>query len=321
MNAAYDCIIIGSGLAGYTLAKSLRAQSFIGTIAIFSAHDGCFYSKPRLSTAFIQGKTADNLIMKTAREMSADLSADIFPNTPVLSINATEQSILVKGASVSYDALVLATGASPAPLPFEAYRVNHLSDYSVLRDVLESKRRVLVVGSGLVGCELAADLNAGGYDVALISRSAYPLSHYVTELEGRSLQAEVPIAWYFNTEITYVEKINQGVSVTLSNNQQLQADIVLAATGLLPNTQLAKDAGIAVKRGVVVNEFLETSAENIYALGDCAEVFGVCRQFIKPLRAQADCLANCLVGNKAPLLNTAFEGRLKIAACPLCFKC
>ena len=156
-------IIIGSGLAGYTLAKEFRKLAPEVPLHIITQDDGAFYSKPMLSNALAKGKTAATLATSSAEQMAAQLHATVWSHTPVTAVDTVAHTVIARGETLVYDKLVLAIGAEPIrpPLSGDAtmvHSVNNLTDYARFRERIEHASRIAVIGPGLIGCEFANDL-------------------------------------------------------------------------------------------------------------------------------------------------------------------
>ena len=179
---------------------------------------------------------------------------------------------------------------------------------------------IAIMGGGLIGCEFANDLAAAGYAVSVIDPGAYPLASLMPEQAGRQLLeplAKIGVTWRFGTSVQSVNKAASGYALTLADGSSMQADLVLSAVGLRPRTQLARDAGIAVNRGIVVNERLCSSDESIYALGDCAEIEGKVLPFVLPIMHAGRALARVLNGEDAKVVFPAMPVVVKTPAHPV----
>ena len=162
----HPIIIVGSGLAGYTVARELRKLDKNSALVIVSADDGRFYSKPMLSNALASGKSADSLALSDATQMQNQLNAVIHTHTRVSAIDSVAHRITMNGVSLPYSKLVLALGADPIRPQLEGdaveavFSVNDLADYARFRVALAAAKRVAIIGGGLIGCEFANDLQA-----------------------------------------------------------------------------------------------------------------------------------------------------------------
>ncbi|MFA5243023.1 MAG: FAD-dependent oxidoreductase [Sulfuricella sp.] len=319
-------IIIGSGLAGFTLAREWRKLDSATPLRIFTRDDGGFYSKPMLSNAIAGGKSAAQLAMKTAAQMAQELNAEISAHSEISAIHPQRHSISVNGTELAYSRLVLAQGADPIRPPLRGdgadavLSVNNLDDYARFRAALEGKKRVAILGGGLIGCEFANDLLAGGFSVDVIDPGTRPLAALLPAEASMKLQdalCEQGVNWRFGVKAEAVAHAGNALHLKLSDGSSLDADVVLSAIGLRSRTALAAAAGITVKRGIVVDNQLKTSAPDIYAIGDCAEAQGKVLLYVMPLMQQARTLAKVLAGTGAELSYPVMPVVIKTPACPI----
>lgn len=303
-------VIIGSGLAGYSVAKEYRKLKK-DDVLLITQDDGVFYSKPMLSNGLAKNKTAAQLATASAAKMSEDNDIRVRRNTIISKINVSEKKLVTgSGDEIVYSQLVLAIGASPialeadnsteASISNKIFHVNSLQDYEEFRSVIENKKRIAIIGPGLIGCEFADDLAQTGHSVDIIGPSSYPLDKLIPEVVGEYLKnalSSIGVKWHLQTRVDSIQETESGVSLVLTNGEKVEADIILSAIGLKPNLNLAENAGIKVNRGILVDKFLHTSETGIYALGDCAELDGHVLPFILPLMTEARALAQTLAGN------------------------
>ena len=299
-------VIIGAGLAGYTLLKELRQQNVTQPIVVITRDNGHNYSKPMLSTGFAKQKSAADLAMASAEEMAEKYQAEILIHTDVLSIDKTAKTIaLDSGATMSYDKLVFATGASCIRIPLagdglhKVHSVNDLEDYDKFRALVKNKRKVLIMGAGLIGCEYANDLHLAGYEVEVVDMLDGALRAMLPEKASKVLSDALEakgIRFHFAKQVSSIDSNGNGVTVNMADGSSIEADLVLSAVGLKPNTQLAASAGINCNRGIAVNAALNTDVQGIYAIGDCAEVCGHTLFYVMPLVVQAKALAKTFAG-------------------------
>ena len=319
-------VIIGSGLAGYTVIREFRKLENEIPVIIISADHGGFYSKPMLSNALAKSKTPDTLLNSNAEHVAEQMKAVIRPYSMVSAINPSNKNIVLQdGEEINYDQLVLALGANQIRLPLEGngaeeiLSVNNLDDYRSFRDTLTTKKEISILGAGLIGCEFANDLAMAGYNVHVIDISTQPLGKLLPPAGGAFLQRKleaIGVAFHFDTITKRVEKIGNKLQLTFANGKILQTDILLTAVGLIPNTSLAKEAGIRVNRGIVVNRSLQTNYNDIYALGDCAEVDGRVLPYVMPIMHAARALAATLAKKPTLVRYPAMPVLVKTPACP-----
>ena len=319
-------IIIGTGLAGYQLARELRKLDTNTPLLLITADDGTFYSKPLLSTAFTSGKTAASLAMSDAITMSGQLQAEIRINTRVTRIDAKLQTIWIDHEALPYDKLVLACGADTLKAPLQGdgakdvISINSLHHYAAFQELIQNKKHITLLGAGLIGCEFANDLSNAGLEVHVVAPVKAPLDLLVPTEVGvllRDALAANGVHWHLPLTVTEVQKSPSGYHLRLSDDSYLDTHLVLSAIGLIPHLALAHTAHLSTQRGIVVNRYLETSSANIYALGDCAEVEGHVLPYITPLLSCTRALAKTLTGTRTAVEYPAMPVIVKTPVHPL----
>lgn len=320
-------VIVGSGLAGWNVAREFRKLDKDTPLLVISRDDAGFYSKPMLSNALSGNKTAATLVMKTAEKMAAELNATVLTRTDVSAIDTAARTLqLGDGQTIAWRDLVLALGADPIRLPLQGdaadtvLSVNDLDDYARFSQRLEGVRSVALLGGGLIGCEFANDLLARGIAPVVLDLADRPLPRLLPEAASGWLRQRLEAAgvlFRFGVAAQRVDRAASGrLQVTLNDGSSFETDLVLSAVGLVPRTALAKQAGLAVKRGIVLDRLLASSAPHVYALGDCAEVDGLSLPFVMPLMHQARALGATLAGTPTRLLYPAMPVTVKTPACP-----
>ncbi|ROR99086.1 rubredoxin-NAD+ reductase [Sinobacterium caligoides] len=321
-------VIIGTGLGGYNLVKELRKSDQETPVIMITADDGRSYSKPMLSTGFTRNTDADGLMMADAGKMALQFNVSIWTNTEVTAIDTAKQVVTAAGVEVEYGSLVLAWGADVIRPPIggdatdSVFSCNDLVDYATFRAELKKRKakKVVIIGGGLIGCEFTNDLLNGDFDVETVDPLGYCLPTLLPEAAGKAVQAaleEKGAKFHFGPLVTEVNKQGDALGVTLNNGSVLDADIVVSAVGVRPRLALAEQSGIAVNRGIVANRLLETSANNVYTLGDCAEVGGNVLFYVAPLMAGARALAKTLAGTPTEVSYPAMPVTIKTPACPV----
>ncbi|HSW69654.1 MAG TPA: FAD-dependent oxidoreductase [Gammaproteobacteria bacterium] len=319
-------MIIGTGLAGYQLAKEFRKLDQTTPMTIVTADDGKFYSKPLLSTALTSGKTADMLPIATADMMAEQLKAAILTQQYVSAIDPIEKHITINNNKIFYSKLILACGADVIKPPIEGEAsdeilfINHIYHYSEFRELLKNKKRIVILGAGLIGSEFANDLSNAGYEVHVIAPAKAPLDLLIPEEIGKLLQTaleENGVHFHLGCVATHIDKKNNLYHLNLSDGTALETELVLSAIGLKPHVALAHAVGAAVNRGIIVNRYLETSVTDIYALGDCAEVEGHVLPYITPLLNCSRALAKTLSGTKTAVDYSGMPIIVKTPAHPI----
>lgn len=319
-------VIIGTGLAGYNLAREFRKLDPQTPLLLITADDGRSYSKPLLSTGFAANKDDDSLGMATAGAMAEQLNAEIRTHTRVTRLDPAHRRVWIGNEPVPYRDLVLAWGAQTIRVPVEGdaadavYPINDLHDYGRFRAAAAGKCRVLILGAGLIGCEFANDLLQGGHEVDLVAPSEQVMPGLLplqaAEAVKRGLEG-IGARFHLGATLERLQRSTDGLQATLSDGSQRACDLVVSAVGLRPRTELAAEAGLEVKRGIVVDRLLKTSAEHVYALGDCAEVEGLSLLYVMPLMAGARALAKTLFGNPTFVSYGPMPVTVKTPACPV----
>lgn len=317
--------IIGSGLAGYTVIREIRKLDKTIPITLITKEPGYFYSKPMLSTALASKKDAAQLVSTPQDGMAAQLEMTILSHTEVNAIDVDSQTVATNQGSFPYGKLVLALGADQIRLPLqgdaadEVITVNDLEDYAKFRQRIHGKKRIAILGAGLIGCEFANDLVIGGYEVDVIDLAPQALGRLLPAEAATALQEKLGAAgvrWHFATTLQSIHHQNNALEITLANGTRFSSDVVLSAVGLKPRLDLAKAAGLQTNLGIVVNRELETSAKNIFAIGDCAEVDGLVLPYVMPIMQAARALAPTLTGQMTALIYPAMPVMVKTPALP-----
>ncbi len=319
-------IIIGAGLAGYTVAREIRKLDKQLPLMVIAADTGNFYSKPMLSNAFMSNKSAEDLVIKSADRMRADLDCEILTESQVTAISATAHTVSIGARKFSYSKLVLALGADPIQLMLNGkpapnnISVNDLADYSHFRRRILGKKTITILGAGLIGCEFANDLCNGGYEVNVVDFCDTPIRRFLPPECGKALQtalAGIGVTWRLGAGIDSISETGTGARVLLKNGIEVSADAVLSAVGLRPRVGLAGSAGIQVGQGIMTDRYLRTSASDVYALGDCAEINGLVMPFVLPIMQAARALAATLAGSKTQVKYPPMPIVVKTPGCPV----
>lgn len=320
-----DVLIIGAGLAAVTLVRELRKRSSETSITLVTADDGHFYSKPMLSNGLAAGKTAAALVMTPRETLATQLNVSILPRTRVEAIDAATHKLKTTQGELSYGSLVLAVGAQPIRLPIEGdgavdvISVNHIEDYAIYRERLEGAKRVALLGAGLIGCEFANDLRISGREVDVFDIAPQPLGRLLPPGAGAAYRKgleEAGVRFHFGASVQRIERAGQAYLLHDSQGGETEADLVVSAVGLKPDTALAAASGLRVNRGIVTDLDLSTSGADVYALGDCVEVAGSVLTFVMPIMHQAKALAATLTGTPTDVVYPTMPVVVKTPACP-----
>jgi rubredoxin---NAD+ reductase len=323
-------VIIGGGTAGWAMAQALRDADDRVALTLVSDCTADRYHKPALSLAATHQASRETLVTETGIEAARRLEVRLLSATHAIAIDAVRKRLRTTRGSVNYRALILAIGARPIKrdaLPTErVWRINHLDAWVALRNRLTGTRqRIIMIGAGLVGVEMADDLAQAGHELLVLDPAERPLMPFASEAQSRELLkcwSEIGVRFMSRTNVARVSVAQQakfgrsgasGVSDTsgefdasdtssatgtptytvhTQTGQQFTADLVIAATGLATEPRLARSAALEFDQAIVVDPHtLATSATDIYALGDCISINGRTCRFIEPIRSQAATIA------------------------------
>jgi NADPH-dependent 2,4-dienoyl-CoA reductase/sulfur reductase-like enzyme/nitrite reductase/ring-hydroxylating ferredoxin subunit len=269
-------VIVGGGAAGFAAAEMLRRQHFRGSVVMLSDDDAAPVDRPNLSKDYLAGSAPEEWIPLRGDAFYAEQNIDLRLRTTVTGIDVGKGAVaLGDGSTVAYDRLLLATGAEPVRLALPGMDLPHVYTLRTLRDCraiiarAASARRAVVMGASFIGLEVAASLRARGIEVHVVAPEKRPMERVLGPEMGdfvRSLHEEHGVIFHLEDTATAID----ASQVTLKGGGAIDADLVVVGVGVRPRLALAEKAGLAIDRGVTVNEYLETSAPGIFAAGDIA---------------------------------------------------
>jgi 3-phenylpropionate/trans-cinnamate dioxygenase ferredoxin reductase subunit len=277
-------VIVGAGLAGAKAAQALRDQGFDGEIVLIGGEAWRPYERPPLSKEYLNGKSEREKMFVHPESWYADNSVDLRSETTAVSLDKERRVVrLADGSDVGYDKLLLATGSSPRRLPIHGGQAANLaylrtiSDSDRLRESFAQDSRLVVVGGGWIGLEVAAGAREAGVDVTVIEAERLPLLRVLGpematrfadlhRLHGVDLRLGASVG-------EFVTEGDLATGVRLSDGSVVEGDTILVAVGAAPNTALAEAAGLVVDDGVVTDARLRTSDPDVFAAGDIARAF------------------------------------------------
>ncbi len=269
-------VIAGGGAAGFAAAEMLRREGFQDSIVMLSDDAAPPVDRPNLSKDYLAGNAPEEWVPLRPQSWYRDNDIDLRLGTKVASIDARARAVaLADGARAPYDRLLLATGAEPVRLDVPGANAAHvrtlrsLADCRAIIAAAEAAQRVVVIGASFIGLEAAAALRTRNKEVAVVAPEARPLEKaFGPELGDfvRALHEEHGVVFHLQQTVTAIEP----KSVTLKSGAKLPADLVVVGIGVRPRTALGEQLGLKTDRGIVVDEYLRTSADNIFAAGDIA---------------------------------------------------
>jgi 3-phenylpropionate/trans-cinnamate dioxygenase ferredoxin reductase component len=273
-------IIVGAGHGGYQVAASLRQAGFAGRVCLVNDEAHLPYQRPPLSKAYIKGSAGPESLFFRPEKFYQDQKIELIAGR-VTAIDRGEGRVaLASGSSLHYGHLVLATGARNRLLDLPNANLSDvkylriLDESEALRALMPSKRRAVIIGAGFIGLEFASTARIKGLEVDVIELAPRVMARAVTAEVSDYFQQrhrEAGIRIHLGVQATSIEAEGGKVTgVSLSDGRHLPADLVVVGVGVLPNIELAADAGLAVASGIIVDEYLLTADPNISAIGDCA---------------------------------------------------
>lgn len=269
-------VIVGGGAAGNAAAEMLRREGYAGRLTMLSADESLPYDRPNLSKNYLAGNAPEEWIPLRSAEFYREHDIVLRLGVRVTAIDTTSRQVqLADGSRHDYDALLLATGAEPVRLALPGGDLPHVHYLRTLADsralvakALVSKQAV-VIGASFIGLEVAASLRARNVAVHVVGLETCPMERILGAQVGafiRKLHEQHGVTFHLGTTATSIDE----QSVTLKGGEQIPADLVVIGVGVRPAISLAEQAGLAIDRGLTVNEYLETSVPGIFAAGDIA---------------------------------------------------
>jgi NADPH-dependent 2,4-dienoyl-CoA reductase/sulfur reductase-like enzyme/nitrite reductase/ring-hydroxylating ferredoxin subunit len=269
-------VIIGGGAAGFATAEMLRRQRYQGGIVMLSDDAAPPVDRPNLSKDYLAGIAPEEWVPLRDDAFYTDQDIELRLKTTVTAIDTSTREVTISdGDRMAYDRLLLATGAEPVRLPLPGMDLPHvhtlrtLSDCRAIIAQAATTRSAVVIGASFIGLEVAASLRARGIEVHVVAPEKRPMERVLGARMGefvRSLHEEHGVIFHLEDTAIAID----ATRVTLRSGGTIAADLVVAGVGVRPRLQLAQNAGLAIDRGVTVNEFLKTSAPDVYAAGDIA---------------------------------------------------
>ncbi len=276
-------VIVGAGHAGGCAAAALRGAGYSGRISLVGTEAFPPYERPPLSKQLLAGAMPIERTYLRPAEWYAENGVDLRLKTKVLRIDRTSQRLeLSTGDTLPYDAALLATGARPRTLAFakigddNIYYLRDIKDALALREQLKPGVRLMVIGAGFIGLEVAATAQQCGCTVTVLEVASQPLAR-IAPVEVGAFVAELHrrhgVALRLNCCVRGIDNSGQCCVIQTSDGESIEADVVVVGIGAAPNTALAEEAGLAADDGIIVDEFGRTSDPSIFAIGDVTKHF------------------------------------------------
>ncbi|HYA63496.1 MAG TPA: nitrite reductase large subunit NirB [Candidatus Sulfotelmatobacter sp.] len=311
-------VVVGNGMAGTACVEQLLKYKTRFEITVFGDETHVNYNRILLSAVLAGEKSADDIILNSL-EWYQQNGIGLRLGIRITDIDPVAKTVTGDDGSVTpFDKLLLATGSSPLIPPIEGtkkqgvYVFRNLDDTRALLDRAHKGARAVVIGGGLLGLEAARGLQVQGCEVTVVHLMDTLMERQLDSIGGGYLKAKMEcldVKVLLSRSTVAIVGDHKAESVRFKDGTELPADFVVIAAGIRPNVELGRKAGLNVNRGIVVNDFLETSNPDIYAVGECVEHNGVCYGLVAPLMEQGKVLAATLSGNKGP----RYEGTVPAA--------
>ena len=303
-------VVIGNGMAGMrTVEELIQSAPTEYEITIFGAEPYGNYNRIMLTPVLYGAKNIDDIMIHDLnwyKENQVTLHCGAGKN--VIDVDREQRVVISEdGMRVKYDRLLIATGSSPFMVPIPGYKTEGVMGFRDIADVeamiekAKTKQHAIILGGGLLGLEAASGLMKRGMDVTVVNRGEYLLSQQLDEVAANILKVELEqtgLSFRMGVTIKEIISTKDHISrVIFSDNSELPADILIMATGVRPNKQLAEKMGLHCEKGIVVNSFMQTFDPRIYSVGECVQHRGELFGLVAPVYEQAKVCANHLAGH------------------------
>jgi nitrite reductase (NADH) large subunit len=315
-------VVVGNGMAGMNCLEQILKHEPRFTVTVFGDETHVNYNRIMLSSVLAGEKAADDIVIN-GRDWYQKHAIDLRVGVRIVDVDATAKTVTGNDGSVTpYDVLLLATGSTAFMPPIQGldkdgvFAFRTLDDTRALLERSGAGKKAIVIGGGLLGLEAARGLQVQGCDVTVVHLMSTLMERQLDPDGGQYLlgkMEDLGVNVLLGRTTTAILGNGHVEGVALSDDAILEADLVVVAAGIRPNVELAVKAGLAVNRGVLVNDYMETSSDDIFAVGECVEHRGVCYGLVAPLYDQAKVLAATMTGNKGPTYTgTVPAAKLKI---------
>ena len=317
-----NVVIVGCGIAGITAATSIRKSMADAEISVYTNETYLYYPRPRLYEV-MSGEKRPEEICAHPIQFYESQRIKVFLNKRVIKIDAENRKLLTEdGAEVDYNKLLLANGASPFRPPLKGVEKKGVFTLRTIFDALEIKKyaektsKVIVIGGGLLGLEFAASLRKLGKEVDVVEINARLLPNQLDQVGAAMLKDKLEalnIHLFLGVKTKEILGEDRVSGILLDDERELSGSLILIAAGIRPNVNLAAEAGIKVNRGVMVDQHLQTSDNDVYAAGDITEFNGSVYGIIPPAIEQAKTASANILGEGEVYKGTVHTTTLKIA--------
>jgi 3-phenylpropionate/trans-cinnamate dioxygenase ferredoxin reductase subunit len=277
-------VIVGGGLAGAKAAETLRTEGFDGRVVLIGDETERPYDRPPLSKDYLQGKMEKEKIYVHPEGWYVDNNVELRLNCPATLVDVAARQLTVQsGEQFEYDKLLLTTGSSPRRLTVPGSDVDgvlylrRVADCEAIKTAFVTAKRVAIIGAGWIGLETAAAARAAGVEATVLEAAELPLVRVLGPEVAQNfltLHARHGVTMHMSVEVAEITHVDhRATGVRLTDGRQIDADVVVVGVGISPNTALAEAAGLTIDNGIVVDEYLKSSAPDVFAAGDVANAW------------------------------------------------
>jgi 3-phenylpropionate/trans-cinnamate dioxygenase ferredoxin reductase subunit len=280
LSSAERIVIVGAGQAAAQACASLRQFGYAGALTLIGDEPALPYQRPPLSKAYMKGDLAEERLYFKPQDWYDSQSIDVMRNTRVTTIDRAARTVTTdSGKSLDYDALIISTGSRPRALPVPGAELGNVFDLRDLKDVeairphMQAGRRLVIVGAGYIGLEAAAVARQLGLEVTVLEMADRVLARVTSPVMSKFFEDEhrrQGVDIRTGAQLAELRGAQTVQSAVLADGTDIPADIVLVGIGILPNQELAAEAGIACKNGIIVDRDARTNDPRVFAAGDCA---------------------------------------------------
>ncbi len=319
-------IIIGNGIAGTEAAQTIRQNDVHGEITIISQSNNLFYYRPRLIDYIADTVTIDDITTFKTDFYTKNKIKNVL-NETVINIDSEKQTVSTLSNKIyKYDKLLLAQGARPFIPPIKGvekkgvFTLREISDADNIKAYCKNKKSIVIVGGGLLGIEVANSLLKTGAKITIIEFSKFILSRQL-DADGSeilmSLLKQKGLSFKLGYSTTSINGNKSVKSISLNSGEELDADAVILSVGVRPRLELTKKIDVEINKGIIINDFMETSAKNIYAAGDISEHKNICYGLWLPSKEQGLAAGQNMTGVKTKYFGSKIEARMKVTGISL----
>src|SRR6266705_1788314 len=315
-------VVVGNGMAGVACVEQILKHAPKFEITIFGDETHANYNRILLSSVLAGEKAADEIQLNSL-EWYQSHGIDLRLGVRITDVDAEHKTVTGDDVSItSFDKLLIATGSTPLIPPMDGVRkegvfvFRNLDDTRALLDHAAPGKKAVVIGGGLLGLEAARGLQVQGCDVTVVHLMDTLMERQLDFTSGSYLKAKMEclgVKVLLERNTAAILGNGRATGVAFKNGETVEADFVVIAAGIRPNAELGRKAGLHVNRGIVVNDYMETSNPDILAVGECVEHNGICYGLLAPLLEQGKVLAATITGNRGPVYGgTVQAAKLKI---------